>query len=228
MSIFSRFNDIISSNINSMLDKAEDPEKLIRLMIREMEDTLVEIKASCAGSMAQLAKSNRELADVREKLDRWTERAQLAIDRGRDDLAREALLEKRAVQKRTEALEEEAVRIQEIVLQYKNDIKELESKLEQARNKHKVLIQRHVRARQSQAVQSSIRKVDTKTAMMKFDSFEQRIDRMEADADLVNYGVKKDLDSLFADLERDEDIEKELEELRQKKGENKPSVDQDA
>lgn len=228
MSIFSRFNDIISSNINSMLDKAEDPEKLIRLMIREMEDTLVEIKASCAGSMAQLAKSNRELADVREKLDRWTERAQLAIDRGRDDLAREALLEKRAVQKRTEALEEEAVRIQEIVLQDKNDIKELESKLEQARNKHKVLIQRHVRARQSQAVQSSIRKVDTKTAMMKFDSFEQRIDRMEADADLVNYGVKKDLDSQFADLERDEDIEKELEELRQKKGENKPSVDQDA
>lgn len=228
MSIFSRFNDIISSNINSMLDKAEDPEKLIRLMIREMEDTLVEIKASCAGSMAQLAKSNRELADVREKLDRWTERAQLAIDRGRDDLAREALLEKRVVQKRTEALEEEAVRIQEIVLQYKNDIKELESKLEQARNKHKVLIQRHVRARQSQAVQSSIRKVDTKTAMMKFDSFEQRIDRMEADADLVNYGVKKDLDSQFADLERDEDIEKELEELRQKKGENKPSVDQDA
>jgi len=228
MSIFSRFNDIISSNINSMLDKAEDPEKLIRLMIREMEDTLVEIKASCAGSIAQLAKSNRELADVREKLDRWTERAQLAIDRGRDDLAREALLEKRAVQKRTEALEEEAVRIQEIVLQYKNDIKELESKLEQARNKHKVLIQRHVRARQSQAVQSSIRKVDTKTAMMKFESFEQRIDRMEADADLVNYGVKKDLDSQFADLERDEDIEKELEELRQKKGENKPSVDQDA
>jgi len=63
---------------------------------------------------------------------------------------------------------------------------------------------------------------------MKFDSFEQRIDRMEADADLVNYGVKKDLDSQFADLERDEDIEKELEELRQKKGENKPSVDQDA
>jgi len=228
MSIFSRFNDIISSNINSMLDKAEDPEKLIRLMIREMEDTLVEIKASCAGSMAQLAKSNRELADVREKLDRWTERAQLAIDRGRDDLAREALLEKRAVQKRTEALEEEAVRIQEIVLQYKNDIKELESKLEQARNKHKVLIQRHVRARQSQAVQSSIRKVDTKTAMMKFESFEQRIDRMEADADLVNYGVKKDLDTQFADLERDEEIEKELEELRQKKGENKPAVDQDA
>ncbi|MDD4349619.1 MAG: phage shock protein PspA [Opitutales bacterium] len=228
MSIFSRFQDIISSNINSMLDKAEDPEKLIRLMIREMEDTLVEIKASCAGSMAQLAKSNRELADVREKLERWTERAQLAIDRGREDLAREALLEKRAVLKRVEALEAEAIRIQDIVAQYKNDIKELESKLEQARNKHKVLVQRHVRARQSQAVQSSIRKVDTKTAMMKFESFEQRIDRMEADADLVNYGVKKDLDSQFADLERDEEIEKELEDLRQKRAEKTPSADQDA
>ena len=228
MGIFTRFKDIVNSNISAMLDKAEDPEKLIKLMIREMEDTLVEIKASCAGSMAQLAKSNRELADVREKLERWTERAQLAIDRGREDLAREALLEKRAVQKRVEALEAEAIRIQDIVAQYKNDIKELESKLEQARNKHKVLVQRHVRARQSQAVQSSIRKVDTKTAMMKFESFEQRIDRMEADADLVNYGVKKDLDSQFANLERDEEIEKELEDLRQKRAEKTPSADQDA
>jgi phage shock protein A len=217
MSIFTRFSDIISSNINSMLDRAEDPEKMIRLMMREMEDTLVEIKASCAGTMAQVTKSNRELAELNEKLARWTERAELAVIRGKEDLAREALLEKRAVQQRVEAVEVETVKLQEIIANYKHDISELEAKLEQARNKHKVLIQRHTRAQQSQTAQSQIRKVNTKTAMIKFDKFEQRIERMEADADLVNYGTKRSLDEDFSTLERDDEIEKELEALKAKK-----------
>ena len=89
MGIFTRFRDIISSNINAMLDRAEDPEKLIRLMIREMEDTLVEIKASCAGVMAQGKRTQRLLDDVLASEKRWKERARLAVDRGRDELARQ-------------------------------------------------------------------------------------------------------------------------------------------
>jgi phage shock protein A len=216
MSIFSRFSDIISSNINSMLDCAEDPEKMIRLMIREMEDTLVEIKASCAGTMAQIAKSNREMSELQEKLNRWTQRAELAVNKGKEDLAREALMEKRAIQKRIDVVLEDITRLQEIIAQYKSDIGELEAKLEQARNKHKVLIQRHVRAQKSHQAQSNIRKVNTKTAMMKFDKFEQRIERMEADADLVNYGVNESAHDSFTALERDEEIENELEALKKK------------
>jgi len=216
MSIFSRFSDIISANINSMLDRAEDPEKMIRLMMREMEDTLVEIKASCAGTMAQVTKSNREMAELKEKLARWSERAELAVNRGKEDLAREALMEKRAVQQRIDVVQEDITKLQEIINNYKNDISELEAKLEQARNKHKVLIQRHTRAQKSQQVQSNIRKINTKTAMMKFDKFEQRIERMEADADLVNYGVKRSLDEDFTVLERDEEIENELKALKEK------------
>ena len=216
MSIFSRFSDIISSNINSMLDRAEDPEKMIRLMIREMEDTLVEIKASCAGTMAQIAKSNREMNDLQEKIDRWTQRAELAVNKGKEDLAREALLEKRAVQKRMDVVTEDVTRLQEIINQYKSDITDLEAKLEQARNKHKVLVQRHVRAQKSHQAQSNIRKVNTKTAMMKFDKFEQRIERMEADADLVNYGVNATVHDRFSSLETDEEIENELSALKQK------------
>lgn len=217
MSIFTRFSDIISANINSMLDRAEDPEKMIRLMIREMEDTLVEIKASCAGTMAQVTKSNRELGELREKSERWSERAELAVSRGKEDLAREALMEKRGVQQRIDIVEEDIRKLQEIIANYKKDLSDLEAKLEQARNKHKVLVQRHTRAQKSHQAQSNIRKVNTKTAMLKFDKFEQRIERMEADADLVNYGVKPSLDDSFTVLERDEDIEKQLAALKEKK-----------
>src|SRR5210317_1339583 len=95
MGIFTRFRDIISSNINAMLDKAEDPEKLIKLMIREIEDTLIELKASCAGVMASEKKVERRLEGVQSREQYWADRAQLAVDKGRDDLAREALVEKR-------------------------------------------------------------------------------------------------------------------------------------
>ena len=90
MGIFTRFRDIISSNINAMLDKAEDPEKLISLMIREMEDTLVEIKASCAGVMANKKKLQRQMSEAQARSENWEQKAALAVTKGRDDLAREA------------------------------------------------------------------------------------------------------------------------------------------
>jgi len=108
MGIFTRVSDIIHSNINAMLDKAEDPEKLIRLMIQEMEDTLVEIKASCAGAMATKKKVQRELDEALSRADQWGHKAQLAVNKGREDLAREALIEKRRYRERAEALEREA------------------------------------------------------------------------------------------------------------------------
>ena len=95
MGIFTRFRDIVSSNINAMLDRAEDPEKLIKLMIREMEDTLIELKAACAGVIAGRKKLQRRLDNLVSRQEQWQTRANLAVDRGRDDLAREALNEKR-------------------------------------------------------------------------------------------------------------------------------------
>jgi phage shock protein A len=92
MGIFTRFRDIISSNINAILDKAEDPEKLIKLMIREMEDTLVEIKAACAGAMASSKKVQRQLDTLHERVRYWEEKAEIAVKKGRDNLAREALV----------------------------------------------------------------------------------------------------------------------------------------
>lgn len=217
MGIFTRVRDIISANINTMLEKAEDPEKLIKLMIREMEDTLVEVKASCAGAMATKKKIQRESEDIQDRADDWADKAQLAVDKGREDLAREALIEKRRYNDRAEALVSEAEQCETLVAQYQDDISQLEDKLVSAREKQRILVQRHVRAQGKMRTERTVRRMDTSDAMARFDSFEERVERMEADADMVNFGRKSSLDEEFRNLEDDEDLEKELEELKSKK-----------
>ena len=217
MGIFTRVRDIISANINTMLEKAEDPEKLVKLMIREMEDTLVEVKASCAGAMATKKKIHRELDEIKDRADSWASKAELAVEKGREDLAREALLEKRRYNDRVGSLENEATQCDELVAQYQGDITQLEDKLASAREKQRILVQRHVRIQGKMRTERNIRRLDTSDAMTRFDNFEERIERMEADADLVNFGRKPSLDEEFRNLEDDEDLEKELEELKAKK-----------
>jgi phage shock protein A len=214
MGIFSRFRDIINSNISAMLDKAEDPEKLIKLMIREMEDTLVEIKASCAGVMANSKKAQRQMEEVRARGKYWEERATLAVTKSRDDLAREALLEKRRYADRAEALLQESIKLDALVEQYQDDIRQLEEKLESAREKQRILVQRHIRANGKKRAQEEIRRFDSSEAIIKFENFENRIERMEAEADLVNFGRKPSQEAEWEGLLADEEIEKELESLK--------------
>ncbi len=214
MSVFSRVRDIINSNINTMLDRAEDPEKLIRLMIQEMEDTLVEVKASCAGSMATRKKIQREREHHLSRSGQWAERAQLAVDRGREDLAREALHEKRRYQEQADRVEQELIQSDALVEQYQDDILQLEGKLSTARDKQRMLVQRHRHAQQKQKAQSGIRRMDSAEAVMRFEEFENRIERMEAEADLINNGRKPTLEDQFTMLEGDEEIERELQALK--------------
>ena len=214
MGIFTRFRDIISSNINGMLDKAENPEKLIRLMIREMEDTLVEIKASCAGVMANSKKVQRQLIVVLEREKHWKDRAELAVSKDRDDLAREALVEKRRYSHRANASEKEIIEYKALIEQYQDDIRQLEDKLGTAREKQRLLVQRHIHANGKKRAQQEIRRVDSSEAILKFEEFENRIERMEAEAEMVNFGIKPTLEGEFDMLVVDEDIEKELRTLK--------------
>ncbi|MCF8126495.1 MAG: phage shock protein PspA [Desulfotignum sp.] len=214
MGIFTRFRDIVSANMNAMLDRAEDPEKLIKLMIREMEDTLVELKSSCAGTIASQKKVARLLEDTRDKEALWDNKAGLAVSRGRDDLARQALLEKRRFAQRCEAVEQERDELGTIVEQYKNDIQELENKLKSAREKQRMLVQRHIRAQRKKKAHQEIRRMDSAQVMHKFEEMESNIERMEAEADLVNYGRKTSLEEEFEDLSADDDIERQLRELK--------------
>jgi len=218
MGIFTRVRDIISSNISAMLEKAEDPEKLVRLMIREMEDTLVEIKASCAQAIATKKKVQRQLEEVVDRAKQWGEKAALAVAKGREDLAREALLEKRRYAQRQDSLSTESTQFDEMVERYQQEIEQLEEKLSGARDKQRVLIQRHARAQGRKKAQQQIRKVDSSDALVRFEKFESRIDRMEADGDLVNYGRKSSLADELATLETDEEIERELEAIKARTG----------
>ena len=214
MGIFTRFRDIISSNINAMLDKAEDPEKLISLMIREMEDTLVEIKASCAGVMANRKKLERQMSEAQARAGNWEQKARLAVSKGRDDLAKEALLEKRRYAERAGSLDREFLDMGGLMDQYKEDIRQLEDKLRAAREKQRALIQRHIHANRKKRAQEEIRRIESTEAIVKFEEFENRIERMEAEADLVNYGRKPALEVEFEELMVDDEIEKELQTLK--------------
>ncbi len=217
MSIFTRLSDIISSNINAMLDKAEDPEKMVKMMIQEMEDTLIDIKSNCAGAMATEKRIQRDMATALDLGRAWSEKAELAVEKNRPDLAREALLEKRRHIERAEAFEQELNDARAVVSQYQDDIQQLEDKLAAAREKQRVLVQRHRHAVDKKRAQTGIRRYDSVDAMRRFDSFEQRIDRMEAEADLVNKARKPSLEEEFAALEQDDEIEKELAGLVAKK-----------
>ena len=214
MGIFTRFRDIVSSNINAILDKAEDPEKLIRLMIREMEDTLVEIKAACAGAMASSKKVRRQLDTLRDRIQYWEQKAELAVKKGKDHLAREALVEKRRYVDRRKGLENELDEHDLLIEQYQNNIRQLEDKLKAARDKQRLLVQRHIHAHRKMQAQEEIRRIDSSEAMLKFDELENRIERMEAEADLVNFGKRTALEAEFDTLGVDEEIEKQLQALK--------------
>ena len=227
MGIFTRFKDIVASNMNAMLDKAEDPEKLIKMMIREMEDTLIEIKSACAGTIASQKKTQRMLEDILEKQSYWENRAGLAVAKGRDDLARQALMEKRRFARQVETFEQEQSELKAIADQYRDDIEQLENKLKSAREKQRMLVQRHIRAAKKKKAHEEIRRADSAEIMQKFDEIENHIERMEAEADLVNYGRKPSLEQAFDDLEADDEIEKELQSIKSfQSGENNDTREQ--
>ena len=219
MGIFTRVRDIVGSNINAALDKAEDPEKLIKHMIREMEDTLVELKAACAGTMAAAKKAERDTKAIQVQVDHWSDRAELAVERGREELAREALRAKRQYEEEKRAAEGEVEQLQDLVAQYKSDIVAIEEKMGTAREKQRMLVRRHQAAVHRKRAQLEIRRFDTSQAMVRFEEFTHRLERAEAEAELVNYGRRPQygLEGEFQKLERDETIEDELKALKEAK-----------
>ncbi|MCK5202240.1 MAG: PspA/IM30 family protein, partial [Desulfobacterales bacterium] len=155
-------------------------------------------------------KVQRQLDTLHDRIRYWEEKAELAIKKGRDNLAREALVEKRRYTRRVDGLENEITEHNLLIEQYQDHIRQLEDKLKSARDKQRLLVQRHIHANRKRQAQEEIRRVDSSEAMLKFDELENRIERMEAEADLVNFGKKTALEAEFDTLGVDEEIEKEL------------------
>lgn len=216
MGVFSRFKDIVSSNLNAMLDRAEDPEKMVRLMIREMEETLVELKADCAGTMAECRKLERENATLTNAVERWAQRAELAIDKGREDLAREALLEKHREEEKQQGLQREMAGCEGLIIQAQEDIRTLEEKLTAAKEKQGLLIQRHTHATARRQARLNSKRADGYEATKRFEEIEQQVERLEAAAEVENIRSAS-LENRFAQLEDTDKIEEELAVLKARK-----------
>ena len=218
-SVFSRFADIISSNINSMLDKAENPAKMVKLIIAEMEDTLVEIKAACAQAMADQTKSARRLDEAGDKCALWMDRAEKAAQKGRDDLAREALAEKRLAENALTTVKTQAEELNAVVIKYRTEIEQLESKLAQAREKEHLMNHRENRAQKSIKASTQMKHYDLTEAQLKLERLDNRLDKLEAEAEL-EYGARRpssaDEDKEKAFRELDDSLDQELAALKAK------------
>jgi phage shock protein A len=216
-SIFSRFADIINSNLNAMLDKAENPAKMVRLVIAEMEDTQVEIKAACAQAMADQAQSVRRLQEAQGKMDLWQTRAETAARKGRDDLAREALLEKRSAAAVVTELKTREAEMAAVVEKYRSEIDQLEAKLTQARERELVLAHRVNRAAKSLKISDQMKRYDLNESRIKLDRLDDRLNKMEAAADLELTGRRRSAEAdqrerAFQEL--DDALDRELQEIK--------------
>jgi phage shock protein A len=160
--------------------------------------------------MAGAKKVTRQLEEVRSRIQYWEEKAPIAVRKGRDDLAREALIEKKKYAERANFLERELKEHNALIEEYQDDIRQLEAKLASAREKQRMLVQRHIHANKKMVAQEEIRRMESSDAMYRFDELESRIERMEAEADLVNYGARPSLEEEVENLEVDDEIEEEL------------------
>lgn len=216
MSIFSRLADIINSNLAALLDKAEDPQKMVRLIIQEMEDELVKERSNLARFLASQKEIGRQVARHQERVDEWQAKAELALTKGREDLARAALIEKKKQTELSETLYREQQAVDSGIEKLGEEIRQLEAKLEDARARQKAMAMRTEAASSRLNVQSQVARGESQAVVSKFERMERRIDEMEARADLGQ--SDKALAQQFAELEVDDQISKELEAMRQKLG----------
>ena len=221
MGIFSRFTDIVNSNINAILDKAEDPEKMVRLIIQEMEDTLVEVRSASAKTLANKKEIANQIAKYESDASDWEAKAELALSKDREDLARAALQEKKKSAEAAETLSKELAIVEEQISKLQDEIGQLQDKLADAKSRQKAIIMRQKTASSRLEVKKTLDSTKVDNAMGRFEQYELKIDDLESQVEAYDLG-KKTLQDEFAELEASDKVEDELAALKAKvKGANK-------
>jgi phage shock protein A len=217
MSIFSRMTDIINSNINALLDKAEDPEKMVRLIIQEMEEALVEVRSTCARAIADKKELARRQELLAAEAQEWERKAEVAVSRGRDDLAKGALVERNKAQEASDAISRELQIIDEALGKLNTDVAALQAKIKDAKARQQAIVMRGKTAQTRLGVRRQLNDHNIEDAMHRFESYERKMDDLEGQIEAYDMG-QRTLSEEIAELETDEDIDAELEELKARMG----------
>ena len=213
MSIFSRMSDIVNSNISALLDKAENPEKMIRMVIQEMEETLVEVRSGTARVLADKKTVARRLDRLRKQATDWEQKAELALGKDREDLAKAALVEKANTVATIEILSSDLTKLDETLDKLTVEIEQLQSKLNEVRARQKTILMRTRAAKSRVTINQRLHDNAVDNAIDKFEYYEKKLDMMEGQVDSMNI-AQTSLQSEFDDLERQEKINEELEKLK--------------
>lgn len=216
MGIFTRFADIVNSNLNAMLESAEDPEKMLKMIIQEMEQTLVEVRSASVKTIAQKKELRRSIDYQKHIANNWQEKAELAISKGREDLAKAALIEKQEIEKAIEAQDKELGQLEAALEKLNEDIRKLQEKLDEAKARKKAFALRQKAVASRVKVKTQLENKAIDEALYKFEAFEQKMDRLEAEIEAFDLGKGKTLSEQIDDLVVDESIQKELDELKTK------------
>lgn len=217
MGIFSRFSDIVNANINSMLDKAEDPKKMVRLLIQEMEETLVELRSGAAKHIAERKTIESQLSKAKQSAAQWTSKAELALSKGREDLARSALVQKQQAAEQVTLLSQELERFNDVLQNVTEDAARLEAKMSEARARQQSLLARKQQVVTRLKVKKQLESKKVDDTLLRFEHFEKKIEALEAEVESYDLGKdEQSIDAQFKAMERDESIEHELAQLKQK------------
>lgn len=216
MGIFSRMGDIINSNLNSMIEKAENPEKITRLIIQEMEDTLVEVRTSAARSIAEKKELQRKADSYEARAEEWAAKASLALSKDREDLARGAVSAKQQAEQMADVVRQEIDILDETVAKADADLQKLQAKLNEAKAKHKSLMLRGETAQQRIKVRGQIQDSRVDDALVRYERMERKVDELEANVEAFDLGQGQSLEAQFAEIETEDAVEAELEALKAK------------
>jgi phage shock protein A len=218
MSIFSRVRDLLSANINAMLDSAEDPEKMADEYLRQLNNELYEAKTNVASSMADATKLNTKEAQYMAETEQWNNKAEAALRAGNEELAKAALARKVQAQKLAQQYKEQSDAQDQQVEALQQALVQLETRISETRAKRELIVAKKNRAQTQEAIQRTVRGLGEISAMDKLDRLEEKVDDRLARADAMAKLEGDTLESKFRDLERDSEVDSELAELKKKLG----------